>query len=93
LGGLLFRFLALFSSTSTSLSSISGAGSPVSINVVVEGQLLSLDDVPLGEDSHPHPFPDDPFGDVAVWIAAVVCESTDSSLFGSVEVLERREVE
>lgn len=45
--------------------------------------------VPLCEDSHPHALADDPLGNVAVWVATVVGEATDSSLSGGVDVLQK----
>lgn len=39
---------------------------PIAIDVVVEGELLMLLDIPLGEDAHAHPVADRPLRDIAV---------------------------
>lgn len=61
---------------------------PVSVYVVVEGELLALDDVPLCKDAHPHPLADDPLCHIAVWVAAVVREPTNPALLGRVQELK-----
>lgn len=68
----------------------------ISINVVVECQLLALLHIALSKDAHPHVFSDLPFGDVTVWVTAVINESGDASFFRCVEILvllEHHEVE
>lgn len=65
--------------------------SPVSIDVVVECELLSLENVPLGKDAHSHSFTDDPFGDVAIRITRVIGEPSDITLFGRIDVLYEAE--
>ena len=60
---------------------------PVSVDVVVEGQLLVPTDGPLGENSHSNSVPDGPFCDVAVGITAVVCEPSDPAFLCRVDEL------
>lgn len=60
---------------------------PVSIDIVVESELLVLQYGPLGKDSHSHSIPNGPFCDVTVGVAAVVRESPDSALLGGVDKL------
>lgn len=60
---------------------------PVSIDVVIEGQLLVPTDGPLGENPHSNSVPDGPFCDVAVGIAAVVCEPSDPAFLRRVNEL------
>jgi hypothetical protein len=64
---------------------------PVTVYIVVEGQFLAALDIPLGEDTHPHAFPDNPFGDITIWVARVIGESSDASLLGCIKVLFRDE--
>jgi hypothetical protein len=60
---------------------------PVSIDVVVERELLFSLDVPLGKNPHTDAFSDDPFGNVAVGVAGMICESTFATAFRCVYVL------
>jgi hypothetical protein len=61
--------------------------SPITIDVVVEGQLLVGFDVALGEDAHAHLLADGPFGDEAIGVARVVEETSFASLLGRVDEL------
>jgi hypothetical protein len=45
---------------------------PVAVHIIIKSQLLALEDVAFGENSHPHTFADDPFRDVTVWVAGVI---------------------
>jgi len=60
---------------------------PISIDVVVEGQFLILQYMPLREDAHAHKLANCPFSDVAVGITTMVCESTNSSTLCGVDEL------
>lgn len=60
---------------------------PVSVHVVVERYLLVLLDIPLGEDTHPDPVPNEPFCYIGVGVTAVVCKTTDAAPFGCVDEL------
>ncbi len=60
---------------------------PIAIDVVVECQFLVFENVSLCKDTHSNPRPYGPSGNIAVRIAAVICESTDSPSFGSVDKL------
>lgn len=62
---------------------------PISINVVVEGQLFVLLDIPFREDTHADIVADGPFCHITIWITAVVGETTDSTTFGCVDELNR----
>ena len=60
---------------------------PVTIDVVVERELLVLLDIALSEDAHAHLAPDGPFGNEAVGVARVVEESTFAAALGRVDEL------
>ena len=67
--------------------------SPISVDVVVEGELLVLLDKPVGENAHPDVLADGPLRNITVRVTTVVCETTDSTAFGSVNVLPKRDQE
>ena len=60
---------------------------PVSVNVVVERQLLVLQYGPLGKNPHSHLVANGPFCDIAIGVATVVCESPDPAFFSRVDEL------
>jgi hypothetical protein len=64
---------------------------PVAVHIIIKSQLLALEDVAFGENSHPHTFADDPFRDVTVWVAGVIEKSSLAAPFGCVEVLPEPE--
>lgn len=61
--------------------------SPVSIDIVIERQLLIGFDVALGKDSHTHLVANRPLGDHTIGITRVIQESTLASLFSGVDKL------
>jgi hypothetical protein len=63
--------------------------SPIAVDVVVESQLLALENIAFGENSHPHAFAHDPFGDIAIWVTRVIEESGLTAPFGCVDILPR----
>jgi hypothetical protein len=63
------------------------ASSPISVNIVVERDLLPLENIPLREDAHPQSAADDPFLHLAVRVARVIGESSDPALLRCVDVL------
>ena len=63
------------------------SSSPITIDIIVERQFFVLKDSALCKDTHPYVVSDEPLGNVAVWIAAVIRESTDSSLPGGINKL------
>ena len=63
---------------------------PVSVDVVVERQLLILFDVPLSVYPHSDMLPNRPFRYVAIRIAAVVRKTPDSASFRRVDELRGR---
>lgn len=68
----------------------------ISVHVVVEGELFAREDIALCKDAHAHVLADVPLCDVAVWVTAVVDETSHASLFCCIEVfvlLEHHEVE
>jgi len=60
---------------------------PVSIDVVIESQLLSFFDVAFGKNAHPHTLANNPFGNIAIWIAGMIQKSGLASSFRSIDVL------
>ena len=60
---------------------------PVSIDVVVERQLLVLQYSPLGKNPHSHSVPDGPFCNETIGVAAVVCKPPDPAFLGRVDEL------
>jgi len=60
---------------------------PISIHVIIEGELFVLHYFPFREYTHAHPFTDLPLGNVCVWVAGVVDEASDSAFLGGVDIL------
>ena len=60
---------------------------PISIDVIVERQLLVLLDGAVREDAHADVLSDRPLRDIAIGIAAVVGETADTSALGSIDEL------
>lgn len=63
------------------------SSAPIAIDIVVEGELLVLLDVSLGEDAHAHTVADRPLRDVAVGGAGMVREASDAATLGCVDEL------
>lgn len=63
--------------------------SPISIHVVVKGDLLIVMYIPLGEDTHPQPPPYNPFLDFTVGVTRVICKSADPTLLRGIDVLNK----
>jgi hypothetical protein len=63
----------------------------VSVDVVVENQLLAGFDVSLGKNAHAQSLADDPFVNVAVWSARVVTEASKVSLFRGIDEFALRQ--
>ena len=61
----------------------------ISIDVIVESQFFILLDIAFGEDAHSYPLAHDPFGDVAVRVAAVVREPADAAAFRRIDELHK----
>ena len=59
----------------------------ISIDIVVEGQFFALENVSLTEDAHAKVFAYMPLGYVAIGIAGMIDESSNTSLLGRIEVL------
>jgi hypothetical protein len=51
--------------------------STITINIVVENQLLARFDVPLGKNAHAQLFSHHPFVHIAVWVAGVITEPAE----------------
>lgn len=60
------------------------AHSPISINIIIKSQLLILPNLPHREYPHPYVLPYRPLRDVAIWVTAVVRESSNTAFFGGV---------
>ena len=67
---------------------LSGITLPITVDVVVEGQLLVLLDCAICEDAHPDAVADCPLCDIAVRVATVVGEPADSTALSGVDVLQ-----
>ena len=52
---------------------------PITVDIVIERQLLVLLNLSLGINSHPHSRSDRPLRDITVGITAVVCESSNTA--------------
>ena len=61
--------------------------SPVTINVVIEGQLLILLNVTFCENSHPNVMSNRPLRDVAIGTTAMIGEAPDPSTLRCVDKL------
>jgi hypothetical protein len=68
-----------------------GASLPITIDVIIERELLILLDRTIRENAHPDVLPDRPLCNVAIRVARVVRESTDSTTLGCIDELQREE--
>jgi hypothetical protein len=66
---------------------------PIAVHIIIKCQLFVLLDIAFGEDAHTDILANSPFRDVAVGIAAVVCEAPDPPVLRCVDELHRDEVE
>jgi len=62
--------------------------SPITVNIVVECQLLKGLYVPFRKDPHPHMIPDSPLGYVAIRVTTMICETSNSTALGSIDKLD-----
>jgi hypothetical protein len=62
---------------------------PVSIDIVVECEFLVLQDVTLCKDAHANMVIYCPLCDVAVWLAAVICETTNPAALRRIDELRK----
>lgn len=65
--------------------------SPITIDVIIEGQLLVLQDVPFSKDTHSNFASDLPFRHIAVGITAVISETTNITFLCRVDVLVKND--
>ncbi len=56
---------------------------------VIERQLLVFPDIALRKYTHAHGVTDSPFGDVAIRIATVIGEPSDTTILGGVNELRK----
>lgn len=60
---------------------------PISVNIIVEGQLFVLLDIPLCKDSHANMIANGPLCDVAVWVTTVVSKTSYATRFRGIDKL------
>ena len=64
---------------------------PISIDVIVERQLLVLLDGAVREDAHADVVANSPFRDIAIRIAAVISKSTDAPALSGINELRNKQ--
>lgn len=60
---------------------------PITIDVVIEGQLLVLLDISTRKDTHADMLANRPFGHIAIWVTAVVGKAAFTTAFRRVNEL------
>jgi hypothetical protein len=60
---------------------------PITVDVIVERQLLVLLDRTIRKDAHPNVLPNRPLCDVTIRIAGVICETADPAAFCRIDEL------
>lgn len=63
---------------------------PVTVNIVIECQLLVLLDCSISENAHTDMVSHSPFGYIAVWVATVIRKSTNATSFCGINELKTK---